>query len=134
MPYCTQQDLVDRFGNDELVELTDRQQLGEIDAAVVTASIADATADIDMYLSVRYALPLATVPTVLTRLCCDIARFYLHDNAAPERVEKANAAAIELLQAIAEGKIDLQTGSTSGAGDVLYQADAAAFDETQDWP
>lgn len=136
MTYCTQQNMIDRFGNDELAELTDRQQLGEIDTAVLDAAIADATADIDMYLAVRYTLPLGVVPGFLTRLSCDIARYYLYDGSAPERVKDANDAAMKLLHSIARGEIDLNVGEASaGAGDVvLYENDSRVFDESQDWP
>lgn len=135
MAYCTQQDMIDRFGSDELVELTDRTQLGEIDVAVLNAAIADATGDIDMYLSVRYALPLTVTPAVLTRLCCDIARFYLHGHAPPDTVSDRHGAAIDLLQSIAKGDIDLAVGEASGDGaEVAYSPGATVFDESGNWP
>ena len=46
MTYATQQDLVDRFGNEELVQLTDRSNLppSEIDATAVTRALAEGNA------------------------------------------------------------------------------------------
>lgn len=127
--------MIDRFGNNELVELTDRSQLGEIDTAVLDAAIADATADIDMYLAMRYTLPLSTVPDVLTNLCCNIARYHLHDIGAPEHVKDKYDATIKLLRRIANGEIDLDVGETSaGAGDVAYETGSKVFGESQDWP
>lgn len=137
MTYCTQQNMIDRFGIEELTELTDREQLGEIGQAALDAAIADATADIDMYLAVRYTLPLSIVPAVLTRLCCDIARFYLHGNNVPEHINDRHDAAIELLESIAKGDIDLAVGQDSGgSGDVLYESGGdPVFDESsQSWP
>lgn len=136
MTYCTQQNMIDRFGVEELIELTDREQLGEIGQAVLDAAIADATADIDMYLAVRYTLPLTTVPAVLTRLACDIARFYLYGNNVPEHIGDRNKAALDLLQSIARGDIDLAVGQDSGgSGDVLYESGGdPVFDESQSWP
>ncbi|SFK92267.1 Mu-like prophage protein gp36 [Nitrosomonas aestuarii] len=135
MAYCTQQDMVDRFGNNDLVELTDRTQLGEIDVAVLNAAIADATGDIDMYLSIRYTLPLAVVPAVLTRLCCDIALFYLHGSTVTDAVSDRHGAAIDLLQSIAKGTTDLAVGEASGDGaEVAYSPGAKVFDESGNWP
>ena len=52
MSYCTQAQLIARYGNQMLVDLTDRgaEATGEIDGAVVTAAIAGAEAMINGYL------------------------------------------------------------------------------------
>lgn len=135
MTYCTQQDLIDRYGEEELTQLTDRDQTGSIDAAVLGAAIDDATATVDAYLGTRYTLPLAAVPAVLKRICCDIARYLLHGNAAPDTVADRHSAAIEFLQAAAKGELDLAVGETSGAGGgVAFESGTAVFDETQNWP
>lgn len=107
MPYCTQQDLVDRFGEDELIQLTDRANVGAIDQAVLDRAIADAGAEIDGYLAGRYALPLATVPTVLVRLACDITRYFLYDKAPPEQVAKRYDDAARFLRSVAKGEVAL---------------------------
>ncbi|HBY38461.1 MAG TPA: DUF1320 domain-containing protein, partial [Alteromonas sp.] len=75
MNYCTTNDLIDRFGESELIALSDRDNTGSVDAQVVSAAIADASALIDGYLGGRYALPLSVIPSVLPKLCGDIARF-----------------------------------------------------------
>lgn len=135
MAYCTQQDMTDRYGEEELIQLTDRSQTGDIDTAVLGAAIDDATATIDAYLGTRYTLPLAAVPTVLKRICCDIARYLLHGNAAPDTVADRHSAAIEFLQAVAKGDVDLAVGETSGdGGGVAFEPGTAAFDETESWP
>lgn len=136
MAYCTQQDMTDRFGAEELIELTDRSQLGQIDATVLGRAIDDATDTIDTYLTKRYTLPLASIPTVLKRLCCDIARYYLHGIDAPDGVDDRHSAALSMLKSIATGTIDLDVGEASG-GDtvgVAYVPGTAIFDETQNWP
>ena len=63
MAYCTQQDMIDRFGSEDLIQLTDRNALGVIDATVLSAAIDDATDTMDTYIATRYTLPLAVVPT-----------------------------------------------------------------------
>ena len=48
--YAGVQDMVARFGDLEVLQLSDRQQQGVIDTAVVETALADATAEIDAYL------------------------------------------------------------------------------------
>lgn len=135
MAYCTQQDMIDRFGELDLIQLTDRNALGVIDTTVLSAAIDDATDTMDAYIGTRYTLPLASVPAVLQRLSCDITRYYLYQHEAPESVDARHSAAIDLLKAIAKGHVDLAVGEASGdAGGVSFASGTAAFDETQNWP
>ncbi|MCL7422522.1 MAG: DUF1320 family protein [Methylobacter sp.] len=106
MPYCTKQDLIDRFGEAELIQLTDRANLGVINDTVLDQAISDAGAEIDGYLS-KYSLPLATVPTVLVRGCCDIARYYLYDDMVPDLIAKRYDAVIRFLAQVAKGTIGI---------------------------
>nr|WP_298099764.1 DUF1320 domain-containing protein [uncultured Shinella sp.] len=84
MPYATQQDLVDRFGSQELIQLTDKinRPASTIDVVPVDRALTDATALIDSYVAKLYRLPLSTVPPILLKYACDIARYYLHGKAA----------------------------------------------------
>ena len=52
-------------------------------------------------------LPLATVPTNLVRLACDIYRYYLYGNQVPEFAQKRYDQAITTLKLVQVGKIDL---------------------------
>jgi phage gp36-like protein len=112
--YATKQALLERFGDDEVTQLTDQLGQGDVDDVLLTRVIADADSEIDSYLSVRYALPLATPPPVLTRLACDIVRFLLYKNAAPEIVVKRYQEAARMLRAIAAGEINLGVESSAG--------------------
>lgn len=117
MIYAAVQDLVDRFGERELVQLTDPELLA-VDAARVQLKLDDAHALADGYLARVYALPLAgcakpvgvgavdyVPPPQLTRIVCDVARYYLYDDLAPEaEVYRRFKAACAELQAIADGK------------------------------
>ena len=58
MSYCTQTDIENRIGPDDLVALADYDGDDAADAAVVAQAIASAAALIDSYLGVRYALPV----------------------------------------------------------------------------
>jgi phage gp36-like protein len=107
MPYATQADLETRFGVDELTQLTDRVGAGVPDAGIVARALSDADAEIDGYLASRYALPLATVPPVLARIACDIARYRLWEDRASEEVRRRYEDARRALESIAKGVISL---------------------------
>lgn len=107
MPYATLQHLVERFGEDELIRLSDRAGSGAIDAGVVDGKLADADAEIDGYLAGRYTLPLATVPVALRRIGCDIARYHLYDDRVTEAVQKRYDDAIKFLRMVAKGEVQL---------------------------
>lgn len=107
MAYATSQDMIDRFEEREIIQLTDRHDTGSIDSTVLAKALADADAEIDGYLMGRYVLPLASVPIVLTRYACDIARYFLYDNHATEQVAKRYDDARKFLAAVGKGDLSL---------------------------
>ena len=107
MSYCTAQDLIDRYGEEELIQLTDRMGEGTYDAEVVAQAIADANADIDAHLSTRYPAPLSPTPSILVRIGCDLARYYLWKDKASEAVRMRFEDARRALERIALGNIGL---------------------------
>ena len=111
MAYATQQDLIDRFGESEVIALTDRSDppAGAVDAAVAALALSDADSEIDVYVGRRYTLPLEPVPTVLVRVACDIARYRLSDDAdvLTEEVSNRYNGALRLLRDLAAGKATL---------------------------
>lgn len=117
MTYATQQDLVDRFGSEELVQLTDRTNLPPttIDATVTGRALADADALIDSYLAERYTLPLASAPARLVKIASDVARFFLHGNAATEAVRTAFEDAARWLRDVSEGRATLDVAGVEPA-------------------
>lgn len=118
MPYCTQAQLENRYGAALLVEISDRADVptGTIDADLITRAITDATALIDGYLAGRYALPLATIPALVTDLAQRIAIYYAHSNVASEKIGKDYEAALRQLKDIASGLIKLDAGGAEPAG------------------
>ena len=116
MTYATQLDLVERFGNTELVQLTDRTgQVGDIDATMVARALLDADAEIDGYLAARYTLPLVTVPRLLVGVACDIARYRLYDDRATDQVTRRYDDAVKLLVKIGRGEVLLGLDVTGQA-------------------
>ena len=141
MIYAAVKDLVDRFGEPELVQLSDRDGTGSIGTVVVNRAIADATAEANGYLGRVYKLPLTgcakpvtvpgaapeyVCPPVLTRMVCDLARYYLYTDLADEHeAARRYKSAKSDLAGIAAGKILLSCpwGGTPGAllGDDVLQ-------------
>ncbi|MCE5420258.1 MAG: DUF1320 domain-containing protein [Acidithiobacillus sp.] len=112
MAYCTLADLIERYGEAELIQRADRDNDGSPDAAVVNRAIADASAEIDGYLATRYQLPLPTIPVILARIAGDMARYFLWQEQASEEVRRRYEDARRLLEAISSGKVSLGLPAT----------------------
>ncbi|PLX49120.1 MAG: DUF1320 domain-containing protein [Desulfobulbaceae bacterium] len=122
--YCTQADMVARYGEEELIQLTDRVSLGVIDTTVLDLALGDAAAEIDGYLAGRYELPLAEVPAALTLIACDIARYRLYDDGATSSVKDRYDQAVLYLRQVAKGDV----GLVQPAGAVAETAGMAEFE------
>lgn len=108
MMYATVTDLVERFSEREVIELTDLENVGQIDQAVANRALTDATAEIDGYLATRYRLPIAeAAPRMLSLLCTDIARFRLQTGVSTEQARERYEDAVATLKGIARGEINL---------------------------
>lgn len=122
--YATLSDMTARFGTQLLVGLTDRGAVatGEVDEALVTKALADATGMIDGYLrAAGYQTPLAEVPDPIPDLCLSIAVWKLYITEAPEKIAQDYKDAIHALEAISKGVIKLAVAgveppSTGGSG------------------
>lgn len=119
MTYATQQNMIDRFGEDELVQLTDRvaPATGAIVAAVMDKALTDADAEINSYLQARYAVPLSPAPAMLERVACDIARYQLYDDRATEQVIQRYKDAVKWLRDVSTGVVNLGIDAAGGATD-----------------
>jgi phage gp36-like protein len=118
MTYAVKQDLIDRFGSDELVQLTDRVTVPPttINDTVVGKALTDADELINGYLAgAEIALPLASVPDLVKSLACQIARYFLHAQAPTETVRQNYQDALKSLRDIADGRIALQVGGEQAA-------------------
>lgn len=122
MSYCTQADLVGRFGEAELIQLTtgDQDPGAVIDSAVVALAIQDADAEIDGYLARRYTLPLTESAANLTRIACDIARYRLYENEPTKTVIDRYKLALEYLRDVASGKVNVGPGPGPGPIDIGF--------------
>lgn len=108
MAYCTVADLVARFGETELAQLTDLEDRETVNEATVQAAITDASGEIDSYLAGRYALPITdAMPDMLRAGCMDLARYRLYDDHPPEVVKDRRTAFVTWLNRVAIGHVQL---------------------------
>lgn len=124
MKYAIVQDMINRFGEAELIQLTDRADppAGTYDADLIESALNDAEAEIDAYLASRYALPLTTVPSMLARLTCDIARYQLHGPSLTEEVTKRYSDSVAFLKSVAKGDATLGIDQNSGTAPTVENA------------
>lgn len=131
MTYSTQQNMIDRFGEQELIELTDRALTGAINTTVLGQALTDADAEINAYLASRYTLPLASVPPTLSKFAADIARYQLYDTRASEQVKARYDDAIKFFKLLASGSLSLGLDPVNqpvaDAGSVQVNASARVF-------
>lgn len=130
MAYATQADLEDAFAADEIRQLADRDRDGVADSNVIAAVLARADSMIDSYLGGRYALPITPIPTVLMATACDLARYWLYDDAAPERVRDSYEDAVGFLKDVSAGRVLLQlpaAAADASAGSPAYSAPDPVF-------
>jgi phage gp36-like protein len=104
--YASLQDLIDRYGAHELVQVADRSEppSGSPDSDIVDRALTDASATIDTYLSAKYAVPASPVPASIQGVCCTIARYLLHDDHATDRIRQAYEDAMRWLRDVSTGK------------------------------
>lgn len=108
--YATADDFVLRIGEQQAIELTDRDRIGEINQQVLAVALADSSSQMDGYLLGRYTLPLASIPDNLVRICCDIARYRLvsmSDVTTTDEIIERYKLSLKELEQIASGKISL---------------------------
>jgi phage gp36-like protein len=135
MAYCTQTDIEKRLTEATLIELTDDAGAGSVDVDVVDAAISDAGEQIDAYLAMRYSLPLASTPGIVTRLAADLAVCALYARRAhlnlPDPWRRRCDAAERILEQLGKGALSLDVPSPAGSADdgiaVTSDADDRVF-------
>ena len=117
MPYTTLAELSDRFGEDQLISLTDRAEVatGAIDLDVINRAIADADALIDGDVATRYQLPMATTPALLANIATLIAFWNLHLYDPSPKLKQDYGEAIDFLKSISKGQIKLDVAGVEPA-------------------
>lgn len=126
MAYATEQNIVARYGEAQLLLVADRDGDGIADAGVVDAALDDATDEIDSYLAARYALPLTTVPGILTRIAADLAMMYMSPTADSQTEEQSTRIkeGRDWLKMLAKGVVSL--GNAAPEPETIPQAAQSA--------
>lgn len=131
--YVTLSQMVDRYGTAEVLRAADRDGDGVADTEAVERAIADATEEIDSYLSRRYKLPLVTVPGLVARIAGDIVMYRLSADPGSYTEEKRERYedAVRQLKALASGDtllpaaaVEPPTASPATAVDVISTSEA----------
>ena len=104
MSYCTLTDLTNQFSLLEMVQLTDRTNLGVVNNSVLAAAVARADLTINRSLGGR-ALPVPAGDVV--DLACDITRYYLHEDQPTPAVRMRFEDALAQLKLLAANKSSL---------------------------
>lgn len=117
--YCTQTDLVERFGIEELEVHAWDDTTEAINDGKVTQACQDATDEINLYIAGNIPLPAETTPPVLVRIACDIARYNLQARNPLDEAKARYEAAVRTLKDIAGGRASLgPAGQETSPGNV----------------
>lgn len=95
--------------DDGLLYRFDGQSWAAIATPKIDRALTDASTIVDDYLRGRYALPLPGIPRSIVLHVCDIARYFLYDDAATEQVAERYKAAITWLKSVAAGTVVLDS-------------------------
>lgn len=125
MLYASQDSLIKRYGFDFLLGLA-RVDDDRLDNIKVVEALEDASYTIDSYLAGRYSLPLKSVPAVLERHCCYIARYFLEKNYATDQARRDYDDSIKFLEKVASGSISLGLSES----DEVLESDSSAVIES----
>jgi phage gp36-like protein len=117
MAYAAQSDLVPlRMTTKDLTELTDDDNTGQINTAIVTAALEEASGRVESYCRMRYITPLQQSDDVKA-LTLDIAVYLLfsrrRETTIGETVQQRFDQAIAFLKDIAAAKASLDQPSTA---------------------
>lgn len=122
--YAQLTDLVARFGDEEIVQLTDRTNNDQIDEAVANDALDEAEAEVEGYLRGRYPLPLQSAPRQVKDVILHLARERLDPN-PPDVVMQRAREAREMLKAISGGRVQLDIDGETLSAPSLPEAKAA---------
>lgn len=112
MAYASVQDMIDRFGAQEIARLSTPADLvlGGVVTERVESALERVSATIDSYIRQRYETPLAVAPIEIASACMDMARYDLatgDGKTAAEEVKDRHRQAMEWLRDIARGTVKL---------------------------
>ena len=116
MAYCTQADIVAlELTVNELIDLADDHNTGNVNASQVTAAITKADAEIDAYCQAQYTVPFSPTPEIVKGWSATLAAFILYRNRTkPTTIIDRYNKVMSWLKAISKG--DAQIPGETAAG------------------
>ena len=130
----TRNDMITRFGEREIANLTDHGSGRVVDEDVLQRAIDDAIAEAGSYLAAAGYRDLAEpVPRVLALKVCDIARYYLHQDGDIEIVDKRYKAAIDWLKSLVKEPRLLGLDAAAPADNAADTQYAVISNEPEGW-
>lgn len=129
MAYATLDDLVGRYGEAIVEQLTDRTipPSRAIDPAVAQSALDGASAEADSYVGVRWATPLTQTPDALREAVTALACERLHTAGIPEDVAEAAKRARAWLRDLAAGRAVIDAAGPAIGGDAVFVAGLPAL-------
>lgn len=125
MVYATVEDMVDRYGQVELIRLTTPadEDMETVRRDPIERALTEASALIDTYLRKRYRVPTDIAPDEVRRAACVLARYDLYTGEQREPTEQVRLArkeTLEWLKLVADGEAlldleDITAGDSSFA-------------------
>lgn len=113
MTFASTNDLVTRYGQQEILLLADRDGDGQIDPGVVEAHLQDADAEIISELAGAVPIDANDPPLNLVRLACQITRYRLYGANPPEAARNDYTDAIAFLRRVKAGNASLDGGANA---------------------
>ena len=111
MSYCTHADLLNRISEQDLIDLTDYNDVGVLDAGAEARAIADADGEIDSYCGTRYTAPFDPVPVMIRKVSVDITIYNLYGLRPalrlPDEVKSRYDNAVRFLKDVSLGRVKL---------------------------
>lgn len=129
--YCPEARYADRFGQEELDQVT-----ASSGGLTYAAAAADADALVDSYLGAikgrTFVLPLSTPPARIVGVAADLTRYNLWANRASEEIRNRRDQAIEFLKDLAAGRavlllVEPELAAPSLSGRLGYRAACRVF-------
>lgn len=125
MAYSVQADIESAITAAKVLQLSDDNNDGAVDAGIITFVIAKADALIDLKCGSRYAVPFSTTPGIVNKISASLAAYYLAER-RPETsgaMEEKRNWAMGLLDQISQGILSIPgISASSDAGSQVSTA------------
>ncbi len=110
MAYCTLTDIKKLLPEEILIQLTDDEDIEQVNQTRIDEAIDQADSEIDSYCGGKYSVPFSTTPDIVKKISVDISIYNLYSRRVeeiPETRATRYKNAIRQLEGIAKGMISI---------------------------